>query len=387
MRRASLAAALAVALALGGPARAAFNEIIAGARPQGMGGAFVAVADDVNALSWNPAGITQLPSAEATFMHAKKFDLTVGPSLDLDLLAFVNWPMDLGTFGITGYREGSDQILTERVVSLSYARDLSPRASWGLNSKWLELHPTGAQVTGGDPAIRDQSTLSFDLGVLYSMTRFWKLGLVARNVGGRIGIVEIEDLRSTFRAGSAYRFEDLLFESDSLVWAVDIFTKEDIKDTPGTKVLAASGVEYTVDERVSFRAGVNRDKLTLGLGFGHPESGIFVDYAWADDEIGKTQRLSATYRFGAPPGTIHVVHHVKKPAEKERGRDDKDDEDEQPPRRESKSKKERPASRATGRISGDLGAPGRASRPRAAKVEPDVKSNEFEKELKDFINK
>ena len=30
------------------------------ARPLGMGGAFLAVADDANALAWNPAGLPRL---------------------------------------------------------------------------------------------------------------------------------------------------------------------------------------------------------------------------------------------------------------------------------------------------------------------------------------
>jgi hypothetical protein len=37
-----------------------FLKIDSGARSQGMGGAFTAVADDVNALTWNPAGIAFL---------------------------------------------------------------------------------------------------------------------------------------------------------------------------------------------------------------------------------------------------------------------------------------------------------------------------------------
>ncbi|WP_408954715.1 hypothetical protein [Natroniella sp. ANB-PHB2] len=36
-----------------------------GARPLGMGGAFVSVADDVNAIYWNPAGLTNIEGYEA----------------------------------------------------------------------------------------------------------------------------------------------------------------------------------------------------------------------------------------------------------------------------------------------------------------------------------
>ncbi len=39
-----------------------------GARAAGMGGAFIGVADDATAISWNPAGLTQLDKAEASIV-------------------------------------------------------------------------------------------------------------------------------------------------------------------------------------------------------------------------------------------------------------------------------------------------------------------------------
>jgi long-subunit fatty acid transport protein len=42
------------------------NIMGAGARAHGMGGAFIAIADDATALSWNPAGIAQLDRPEAS---------------------------------------------------------------------------------------------------------------------------------------------------------------------------------------------------------------------------------------------------------------------------------------------------------------------------------
>ena len=45
---------------------AAFADIGYGARPMGMGGAFLAIADDANAVMWNPAGLVRLPSSQLT---------------------------------------------------------------------------------------------------------------------------------------------------------------------------------------------------------------------------------------------------------------------------------------------------------------------------------
>ena len=46
------------------------NPVGSGARAVGMGGAFIAVADDATAASWNPAGLTQLKKPEISFAYS-----------------------------------------------------------------------------------------------------------------------------------------------------------------------------------------------------------------------------------------------------------------------------------------------------------------------------
>ncbi len=47
-----------------------FNPVGSGARALGMGGAFIAVADDATAASWNPGGLIQLGRPEISFVGA-----------------------------------------------------------------------------------------------------------------------------------------------------------------------------------------------------------------------------------------------------------------------------------------------------------------------------
>jgi len=46
------------------------NPVGSGARAMGMGGAFIAVADDATAASWNPAGLTQLRKPEFSIVYS-----------------------------------------------------------------------------------------------------------------------------------------------------------------------------------------------------------------------------------------------------------------------------------------------------------------------------
>lgn len=56
-----------------GTNEAAFLKIDAATRPTAMGGAFVGVADDVNSVFWNPAGLTQMEKRELTAMYNSWF--------------------------------------------------------------------------------------------------------------------------------------------------------------------------------------------------------------------------------------------------------------------------------------------------------------------------
>jgi len=49
------------------------EDLPVGARPMGMSGAFIAIADDANTVMWNPAGITQLSQQELTMMWTNLF--------------------------------------------------------------------------------------------------------------------------------------------------------------------------------------------------------------------------------------------------------------------------------------------------------------------------
>ncbi|MCD6353392.1 MAG: hypothetical protein J7M06_04190, partial [Proteobacteria bacterium] len=46
------------------------NPVGSGARAMGMGGAFIAVADDATAASWNPAGLIQLETPEVSVVYS-----------------------------------------------------------------------------------------------------------------------------------------------------------------------------------------------------------------------------------------------------------------------------------------------------------------------------
>ena len=93
-----------------------------GARAYGMGGAFLARADDATAASWNPAGLSYLRVPELSLVGvSNSFDVTRGLSSDsfqgraIDFAAFT-WPIGLGDV------RGAVQLSYQRAISFDGSR-------------------------------------------------------------------------------------------------------------------------------------------------------------------------------------------------------------------------------------------------------------------------
>ena len=67
---------LYLCLFLASNAHAAFEDVGVGARAPGMADAFVAVADDANALFYNPAGLGQLKDGQLYANYGQPFSGT-----------------------------------------------------------------------------------------------------------------------------------------------------------------------------------------------------------------------------------------------------------------------------------------------------------------------
>jgi long-subunit fatty acid transport protein len=93
-----------------------------GARAYGMGGAFLARADDATAASWNPAGLSYLRVPEVSLVGvSNSFDVARGSSSDsfegqaIDFAAFT-WPIGLGDV------RGAVQLSYQRAISFDGRR-------------------------------------------------------------------------------------------------------------------------------------------------------------------------------------------------------------------------------------------------------------------------
>ncbi|NOY79167.1 MAG: UPF0164 family protein [Calditrichaeota bacterium] len=301
-----------------------FLKIPVGGRAIGMGGAYVAVANDVTSLYWNPAGLAHLAySAAVNFTHTRWL---AGTNFD-----FVAVGINTGIWGSFGLSytalsmpdmlvrtefepEGTGEYFSamDMAMGVSYARSITDRFSIGFNAKYV--HQQIWHMTA--------SAVAFDLGILFRTDYApLVLGMSISNFGpkmhytGKDVFVNYDfnpdeygdnntifaDLQTDkwslpllFRFGLAW--EILNKDMNQLTVAVEARHPNDNTEN------VSFGAEYGFRQWVFFRAGYqslfesDREKgLTFGLGLVYylsPTLPLQFDYAYAD-----WGRLSSAHRF------------------------------------------------------------------------------------------
>jgi len=131
-----------------GTSAAPFLSIAQGARALGIGGAFVAIADDPSAMYWNPSGIADLQGFNLMVDHTYWFaDIQYN---------FVGATIGLGSYGVLGInltasdidqmnvttidqQDGTGEVFTvsDLAVGLTYGLKLTDKFSIGFNPKFV----------------------------------------------------------------------------------------------------------------------------------------------------------------------------------------------------------------------------------------------------------
>ena len=295
-----------------GTTAAQFLKIAAGARPIGMGGTYTALATDILAVYWNPAGLSRIVgSGEAIFNHAEWLAET-----DYDVAAF---SLNLQNFGAVGVNvisfrtpeelvrtidspEGTGQRWDANMISLgvSYAINLTDRFSIGLTGKFIQEKIFNVSSKGG----------AIDLGILYQTpVKNLVLGAAVTNFGSKMKMdgrdlyfndaplnesgavqevpaeyrMESYDLPLNMRFGLAWRA--INNENIQLLAAVDGNQPNDNSE------YVNSGIELGVRNIVFLRAGYkslfldnSEEGLTFGAGLKYNVVGTALkfDFGWAD---------------------------------------------------------------------------------------------------------
>jgi hypothetical protein len=284
-----------------------------GARALGMGSAFVAVADDVTAGYWNPAGVADAEARSVQLMHSETF----GDVVNYDTGAYVH-PLDgdaalavtfvrlaVDDIPFTDFESDEERIYydaskiswesdSEAAALVTYARRPSDRLSLGGSLKLIRKAIGNYSCYG----------LGFDLGAKYDVTPSTTLGLNLQDATTTYLVWdtrERERIMPTLKIGAAYSRP--VVSMDGVVTAAadaDVrFENRQLADEYHVGRISADthyGVEFVYREMVGVRAGLAMGQLTAGAGLSL--AGFTVDYAFGQHEyLDSSHRVSASYGF------------------------------------------------------------------------------------------
>lgn len=264
-----------------------------GARQIGMGGAFVSIADDVNTIHYNPAGLTLITDRELSFMYLK--------GMVDENYAFAGYSQPVKKIGTIGasiihydggnielnFVDGTSKTLKaeqDYVVTLSYSRSIHERISIGLGAKIIQ-----------SSLVEEYSVTSFgsDLGVVSVLKENLKFGLVVQNLGTGIKYKqETDPLPLTIRTGVSCK--TVLKEGHGITGSLDIVKPND------ESIKEQMGIEYQLKNmfalRIGYKIGYDLYSFTCGLGF--TSAKFKIDYGFAPmAELNSTHRVSFTISF------------------------------------------------------------------------------------------
>lgn len=288
-----------------------FEDLGVGARPIGMGNAYTALADDVNAIYYNPAGLAQLDECQFTSGYGKLYwGLDDGSNLGSGFVGYAHPLYHWGTLGVGWLNFGLQGLYRENSFIFSYGNSLKKKLLAGLNLKLLSkkygktLETENALIDGGDATTGERDPVfskgysktgfSTDLGFLYKFNREYSLGLTLTDINQPR--MDLKDNKSRVPIGVRSGF---LYNSDFLTFALDTtFRNGDVN--------VYSGVEKWFSNRTfGVRAGLgvgSRSFSNLALGASYTKYLFQFDYAFLyplsgiRDTYG-SHRISLTLRF------------------------------------------------------------------------------------------
>ncbi len=322
-----------------------FQLISPDARSSGMGDVGTGIADNANAIYWNPSGLAFQTGKEVVLTHSQWL-----PQFNSDLYyeyATFKWNneesfggtigaqiifLNLGKFIYT--TESSPDPLGEfhsfeYSIALSYATKLSPEWGFGGNVRYIQSSLSPLTV-GQEKQQGIGRSVSFDVSAMWrpdtsyveELANRLAVGFNIANIGPKVKYVDVQQadpLPTILRIGTSYKiikdeYNDLMLAVDVAKLLVHRDSASGISDNlpksfvtawdrmTGKSLMLSTGVEYWYAQLLALRAGYYtegsavgaRHYLTFGAGLKYDVYSFDFSYI---DTFDANHPLANTLRF------------------------------------------------------------------------------------------
>lgn len=279
-----------------------FLKVDVGARAAAMGGAFMMVGDDANAIFFNPAGIGRMQS---------NFDFIANRTewiadISYNAIGLVKNFGTMGNFGLSFLTSSYGDIMGTRVsnvtagfidtgnlefgayaIGLVYARSMTDKFTIGGQVKYASQSLGSNLLSNGSTVDNKVSGLAYDFGtIFYPGFQSFRLGMSVRNFSEQFKYEQYGfQLPLTFSLNFAMDVLDFFMEdhSNSLLIALDALHPRDY-----TERIHLGGEYSFMKNMLAVRAGYkfnyDLESYSVGFGFKRNISGVIfkLDYSYSD---------------------------------------------------------------------------------------------------------
>lgn len=303
-----------------GTSNAEFLRIPAGAAPAAMGGGYTAIATDVNASFWNPAGLALVDSEQLTLMHLSWFE-----SLYYEYIAYAQPMGENDGFGahlIYFWAPEFNSTIDEQGIS----HDDQPgkmssfllALSYGYYLGYLDAAhgetAAGITVKVLSNSLMDKQASSFvvDAGILTCSDMGYVVALTLDNLGTAM---DDDHPPMTLKLGIGY---PSVFDKNTSRFRVacDIVRPIDLGNLYDDRFEIDGGLEYKLLNTIALRIGYHQEETSSGItaGIGAYYSFLRFDYAFVPyGELGYTHRFSISFDFSSKKRKRELFKEIKDP--------------------------------------------------------------------------
>jgi hypothetical protein len=311
-----------------------FMMIGSGVKPLGMGGAFSAVADDGNAIYWNPSGISQIRNSELTIMRAFLYnslayydnisfcqplpnEVTIGLNLTrltIDDIPFYNEQDLIGLnvderinnslYHLSGTPEKYFKS-TDDLIQFAFSKHLQ----YMVNMGWLFFEvPVDVYLGSNIKYIKRQIDNRIGTGTGFDASFLIKSDLAILFDYDRLGTIsfganfqDIAGTEITWGETDNFHKDEVLFNSKigvALTQPIETLNSKLIVAFDTDYVYSRTnhfGIDWDYNSKGNLRFGLYDDNLCTGASVN--VYGVFLDYALITNPLGLTNRVGLRFKF------------------------------------------------------------------------------------------
>jgi long-subunit fatty acid transport protein len=299
-----------------------FLKIGGGARAEGMGEAFVAVANDASSLYWNPAGMTQFSDNQILFAHTEyvvdmqhEFLASVYHLTPTDAVGFSMANLHTQDIPITTeyqpFGTGSYYTYADLALALSYSRKMTDQFSFGITTRYVtetlgDLKMNGTMIDLGTYYWTGLGTTRFAVDISNFGPNVSPSGSVTSLTGGTLSTFQNFSPPTQFKLGFA--MDPITSEGQRLTVTGELQHPNDNAENLhfGAEyqwqqwLWLRAGIKRTIDEAIFAASQSSASDYSLGIGVASSvgNTSIHFDYAFSNfNELGGVHRIDLQMGF------------------------------------------------------------------------------------------